>query len=72
MFSDGTGRGFGAVGRRMDRRGVGGIGGPREEVGTRRDVLDCVWVFCVVERTQLVNDGRGWVRVATPVESEMS
>lgn len=56
----------------MKRRDVGRIRGSGVEVGTQRVVLDGLGVFWRIERTQLVNNGRGWIRVTTPVKSEMA
>lgn len=56
----------------MNGRGVGCVRGSRQEVGTRRDVLDALGVFGVVEGTQLIGDGGGRVGVTAPVEAKMA
>lgn len=49
-----------------------GVSGPRLGVGTRRDVLGVMGLFCMVEETRLIRYGRGRVGVAAPMESKMA
>lgn len=40
----------------MNRRGVGCVAGPGEEVWTGQDVVNGLWVFCLVEGAWLIGN----------------